>query len=497
MNGKDLIESNMASLHCVAAELAVVCVIMLLLLIGLTISIRHRRSISLWTGFFGLVVTWVLVWWVGVSGQEGVYFCGLMIQDRFSLFFKKLFLIAGAFALLMAHMNREIETRSFNEYSVLILSVTLAMMLLASSVDLLMIYLAFEMMGLISYGLAGIKVTDPKSSEAGLKFVLYGAFTSGIMLFGFSFLYGLSGTTNILTIAKLASASSDPQARLLLVLVVLFVTAGLFFKTATFPFHFWCPDVYQGAPTPVTAFLSVGPKAAGFALLIRLFYTLFAHPAGGGVFLPMEAVDWPRMAAVVSAVTMTVGNLGAMHQNDLKRLLAYSSIAHAGYILMGFCTATVFGIRVMLFYLTVYLFMNLGAFAVVTGVAASRGGTEMRLYKGLGARDPFVAVSMAIFLFSLVGLPPFSGFVGKIYLFAAVIVQKYYWLAIVAAANTVLSLYYYARVIKAMFMEAPEGKLPEHISRYSQLIVASLLVPTVLLGIYWQPLASHLEKLFS
>jgi NADH-quinone oxidoreductase subunit N len=336
----------------------------------------------------------------------------------------------------------------------------------------------------------GIRARDLRSSEAALKYVLYGAFTSGIMLFGFSLLFGLAGTTSLLEISRQVTiASHHSQDKLLLILAVLFFLAGLLFKTASFPFHFWCPDVYEGAATPITAFLSVGPKAAGFVLFIRLFYPLFAIDKGAGVYEPVSGLEWPVILAWVSAITMTLGNLAAIHQNNLKRLLAYSSIAHAGYLLMGVSALNELGLRAVIFYLVVYLFMNLGAFAVVATIVGAGGSEEIHSYRGLGSKAPFTCVAMTIFLFSLVGMPPFAGFVGKVYLFAAVISKNMYWLAVVAALNSVISLYYYLRVVKAMFLEQPVDAFQPQISIGSLAIFAALLIPTLGLGIYWQPLA--------
>jgi len=266
------------------------------------------------------------------------------------------------------------------------------------------------------------------------------------------------------------------------------VTVGFGYKIAAVPFHMWSPDVYEGAPTPVTAFLSVGPKAAGFAVLVRFFYTVFASPDGAdGMWKLSSSVDWPFLFAVLSAVTMTVGNLVAINQRNVKRLLAYSSIAHAGYMLMGFVLLTTVGLKAILFYLVVYLFMNLGAFYVVVLVANGSRSEDISYFSGLGSRAPFAAVSLAIFLFALTGIPPFSGFIGKVYLFAEVINRGVYWLALVAALNSVISLYYYARIVKVMFLEDPTqaGDLP--LALVPRVMLAILVVPTLLLGIYWEP----------
>jgi NADH-quinone oxidoreductase subunit N len=248
--------------------------------------------------------------------------------------------------------------------------------------------------------------------------------------------------------------------------------------------------VYEGAPTPATAFFSVAPKAAGFAVLVRFYYTVFAAPdAAAGMWRITSAMDWPLLFAGLSAITMTVGNLVAVKQDNVKRLLAYSSIAHAGYMLMGFVLLSSAGIEAILFYLVVYLFMNLGAFYVVVLVSNATGGEEISDFTGLGSRAPFAAVALAIFLFSLTGIPPFSGFIGKVYLFAEVIHRGVYWLAVVAALNSVVSLYYYARIVRAMFLQEPKDASAIPVPAVSFAVLVLLAAPTLILGVYWEPVA--------
>jgi NADH-quinone oxidoreductase subunit N len=248
--------------------------------------------------------------------------------------------------------------------------------------------------------------------------------------------------------------------------------------------------VYEGAPTPATAFFSIGPKAAGFAVLVRFYYTVFAAAdPGTGLWRLTSAVDWPFLFAALSALTMTVGNLVAIKQSNVKRLLAYSSIAHAGYMLMGFVLLSSAGIEAILFYLVVYLFMNLGAFYVVVLVSNATRGEEISDFTGLGSRAPFAAVALAIFLFSLTGIPPFSGFIGKVYLFAEVIHRGVYWLAIVAALNSVVSLYYYARIVRAMFLQEPKDASAIPVPAVSGAMLVLLAAPTLILGVYWEPVA--------
>jgi len=362
------------------------------------------------------------------------------------------------------------------EYYSLILGLVVGMSLLAQARNLLMIYLSLEFVGLISYVLVGFAKDSVRSSEAGLKYMLFGAVASGVFLFGASIFYGLTGTLDIIS-------SPGPTLGSIIAYVVagLFMLGGFLFKIAAVPMHAWCPDAYEGAPTPITALLSVAPKAAGFAVLIRVF------GAEGFSF------GWPFLIAIVSTITMTFGNLAAIPQMNVKRLLAYSSIAHAGYLLMGIACATPKGNEAVYFYFIAYLLMNLGAFLVVQIMSNKTGSEDISAFVGIARCGPFgaaVAIAMTIFLLSLTGVPPFVGFIGKFYLFSAVIDAKLYWLAIVGIANSVVSLYYYMRIVKAMFFDAPQPEYslsPEGIGTPSLLTILSLAV--VIFGLAWSPIA--------
>jgi NADH-quinone oxidoreductase subunit N len=355
-----------------------------------------------------------------------------------------------------------------------------------------MLYLSLELVSIPSYLLAGYLKGRESSIEASMKYVVYGATASGVMIYGFSLLFGLTGTTQI---GEMGRALAQGKAALPMYLAAAMVTVGFGYKIAAVPFHMWSPDVYEGAPTPVTAFLSVGPKAAGFAVLVRFFYTVFASPdAATGVWSLSSSVDWTLLFAVLSAATMTVGNLVAINQKNVKRLLAYSSIAHAGYMLMGFVLLTPAGLKAILFYLVVYLFMNLGAFYVVILVANGTRSEDIADYSGLGSRAPFAAVSLAVFLFALTGIPPFSGFIGKVYLFAEVINRGVYWLAMVAAINSAISLYYYARIVKVMFLEDPKESAELSVPAFPRAVLCLLAVPTLVLGVYWEPVIRVAEN---
>ena len=494
---ENFIQSNLEGLPFVSPEIILTATIIILLVVGVILPRYRYRLVFTVLALLGLIGSLLPLWKLPTPQPNLTYLSGLFVWDWLTFFFKPFFVVAGGFVILMTQASGEIDNVEYSECTILVLTVTMGMMLLVAAKDLLMIFLAFETMGILSYLLVGMRAGDVRSGEAALKYVLYGAFTSGTMLFGFSLLFGLAGSTDLMEISRqVVAASHNSQDKILLIVAVLFFLAGLLFKTASFPFHFWCPDVYEGAPTPITAFLSVGPKAAGFALFIRLFYPLFTTGAEGGMYQSISGLDWPSILALVSALTMTLGNVAAIHQNNLKRLLAYSSIAHAGYLLMGIVALSDLGLRAVIFYLVVYLFMNLGAFGVVAMVANGGGSEEIDSYRGLGSRAPYVGVAMAIFLFSLIGLPPFAGFVGKIYLFAAVIYKKIYWLAVVAALNTVVSLYYYLRVVKAMFLEKPIEESQMQVSLGSHALLLALLIPTLGLGIYWQPLARVVSGMF-
>jgi NADH-quinone oxidoreductase subunit N len=474
---------NLASLRYFLPELAVTATI--LLLVVLHVVGKNRRSPD--AALLALVGTGMalLVASMTPAGAGIGLFEGMVVLDGFAVFFKVLTALATAIVIFMSIDCEELADRTQAEYYLFLLSVLLGMFLLSSASDIVMLYLALELVSIPSYLLAGYLKGKASSTEASMKYVVYGATASGVMIYGFSLLYGMTGSTQISEIGRVLTLGTAPLPAML---AAVMVTVGFGYKIAAVPFHMWSPDVYEGAPTPVTAFLSVGPKAAGFAVLVRFFYTVFASPDGAdGMWKLSSSVDWPFLFAVLSAVTMTVGNLVAINQRNVKRLLAYSSIAHAGYMLMGFVLLTSVGLKAILFYLVVYLFMNLGAFYVVVLVANGSRSEDISDFSGLGSRAPVAAVSLAIFLFALTGIPPFSGFIGKVYLFAEVINRGVYWLALVAALNSVISLYYYARIVKVMFLEDPTqaGDLP--LALVPRVMLAILVVPTLLLGIYWEP----------
>jgi NADH-quinone oxidoreductase subunit N len=458
---------------------------------------RHRGTILLAAACVGLAAAGLAIAGVPVGPQPLFY--GMLVADGFALFVKGLVIAAALVGVILAALSPELRRNQYGEYLILILCLTLGLCLLASAQNLLMLYLSLELVSLPSYILAGFRHGDRKSSEAALKYVVFGAAASGLMLYGFSLLYGLAGTLDLPGIGETVVArglSGGVDAQLLVVIAVLLSVAGFAFKVAAVPFHMWCPDVYEGAPTPFVAFLSVAPKAAGFAALVRFFLVGFGQPAG---FPAAGEFPWPLVLGILAMATMTVGNFAAIGQNNVKRLLAYSSIAHAGYLLMAVAVGSPLAIRGVLLYLPIYLLMNMGAFLVVMAVRERTGSESIDAYRGLGSRAPYLAVVMAIFLFSLTGIPPFAGFIGKFFLFAAALQTKsafFYVVAVVGVLNSVVSLYYYMRIVRACFLEkADDGAgTTLFVGSPARALMGVLAVPTLVLGIWWGPLLNVVEK---
>ena len=400
---------------------------------------------------------------------------GLLAVDRFALFFKIVFLGAAAITTLISMKYLEIEGVSPGEYYFLILCSTLGMMIMAAGIDLISIFIGLETMAVSFYILAGFIKPNPRSNEAAVKYFLLGAFSLGILLYGMSLMYGLSGTTSLRVMATaFVGQERDPR----LVLAVILVVAGVGFKIAAVPFHMWAPDVYEGAPTPVTAFLSVGSKAASFAMLLRIFLE----------GMPSLSADWRVLFEVLAIVTMTIGNLAALTQSNLKRMLAYSSIAHAGYLLIGVVAAGAGytrGVTATLVYLFIYAFMQLGAFGVVILMRRQDViGDELKDLSGLYLRRPVAAFAMLLFMLSLGGIPPTAGFMGKFWLFSAAIEAGFVWLAVIGVLNSAISLYYYIRVIVFMYLKKDATGSEPVFSPSLALAVGVAVIATIFLGVY-------------
>ncbi len=417
---------------------------------------------------------------------------GMIIVDPFGNFFKLLIVLSSVFVIVFSVMSREIKEGMdrHGEYYTLIFGMILGMMFMISASDLIVVYLSLELVSLSSYVLAGFTKSSLRNSEASLKYVIYGGISSGIMLFGISILYGLTGSTNIYEINSLIQASNVHG--FVFVLSGLLIFAGMGYKISAAPFHFWTPDVYEGAPIPITAYLSIASKAAGFALLIRFIKVTFIQSIDpSGFWHMLSVIDWKTFFVIISILTMTLGNFAALWQNNMKRLLAYSSIAHAGYLLLGLAVMSNEGISAIIIYFAIYAFMNLGAFLVVLLIANKTGSEELDDYKGLSASAPFLCVSLAIFLVSLTGLPPTAGFIGKLYIFIALVDAKMIFVAVIALLNTVVSLYYYVRVLKHMFLDKTEKELPVIPSSLASVVmVVIFLAPVLIFGVYFTPLVA-------
>ncbi len=479
---------NISSLQYFIPELFLTAAIMVIIIVDLILK-GEKKIITAYLSVTALVVT-IFLSFGQYEYASGSLFQGMIVLDSLAVFFK----IITAFSTIIVIFFSIPSFRTRSEYYILLLIVTVGMFLMASVNDLLMIILAMEIVGIVSYVLAGFNKKDIKSNEASLKYVLYGAASTGIMAFGFSYIYGLTGHTNLFEIQQ-SIIANQPNAMTMFIAVVL-VMGGLGYKIAMVPFHFWLPDVYEGAPTPITAFFSIGPKAAGMAVLIRFMTTVIAHPLdyAGTDFIQNLQVHAPMILAILAVLTMTLGNFSALQQKNIKRMMAYSSIAHAGYMLMAFVVFNMQGYEAVLFYLVVYLFMNFGAFWVIESMTPKLGSEEISAYTGLGYRAPYMAVAMAVFMFSLTGLPPLAGFVGKFFLFAAVVNAEWYVLAVLGVLNSVVSLYYYAYVVKVMFLNTVEDDSPIAVGLYDKVLLAVFLVPTIIFGVYWSPIVEFTSR---
>ncbi|MGH7382420.1 MAG: NADH-quinone oxidoreductase subunit N [Candidatus Methylomirabilales bacterium] len=449
------------------------CTMAIIVLI-LSFVVPDRRGWMEGLSVAAVVGTGALLLWQ--LGEPVSAFSGMYLVDNFALFFKAVFLISTLFVILMSINYLQLERVPVGEFYAVLLFSTLGMMFIASGGNLLSLYVGLETMSISIYVLAGFLKRDRKSNEAALKYLLMGAFTSGVILYGIALLYGLTGTLDIKQTAATLVQIKLSNPALLLAMVML--TAGFGFKIAAVPFHMYVPDVYEGAMTTVTAFLAVGSEAAGVAALLRVFLGA----------IPQIQGDWAVLFWILSVLTMTVGNVLAMAQRNMKRMLAYSSIAHIGYVLIGFVVGTEQGISAMLLYVLIYEFMTAGAFAMVIYLRTETvKGDLIEDFAGLARVRPVAAAAMVIFLMSLTGIPPTAGFVGKFYLFGAAINSGYIWLAVVAAVNTAISLFYYMRVAMVMYMLESPGPVSVSSSRPLYAAVIFAVLGTLIMGIYPGP----------
>jgi len=423
----------------------------------------------------GVICAVGLIVLLGIAARSelGVLFRGSFVQDELAIFAKRLFLLATIIGVVGSlGLRTPTFARRATEYHLAILASLLGMLVLASARDLILLFVAFELMSIPLYYLAGFLKRQEEAVEAALKFFLVGTVSSAILIYGLSFLYGVSGTTDLRGIAR-AIQSGHPVMMLGMVLAM----AGLGFKIAAFPFHMWVPDTYEAASTPFVAWLSVAPKAAGFVVMFRLYL----EGVGDRVVL------WVPLAAGLATVTIVGGNLMAIPQQNVKRLLAYSGIAHIGYMLVGFAAVSLSGVAMMLFYLVAYLFGNMGAFLVVEAVSQSEGSDSIGAYRGLAQRSPVLALSMLLFLLSLGGIPFVAGFWAKLYVFWAAAEQGLYWLVLVGAILTVVALFYYLLVAKRMYIDAPATTAPIIVTPLLAFSIFLCVVGVVGMGIYPKP----------
>jgi len=428
-----------------------------------------------WVGMLGVILAGGATYWLAL--QPAADFQGMAVSDAYTAFFRLVILSATALGLLVAMNWLDAHGEQQGEYNGLLILAAIGMTLMAAATHLITVFVALELLSLSLYILAGFERERATSGEAALKYLLLGAFSSAIFLFGIGLVFAATGALDFAGIAQAASFSPLFLVGLALMMV------GFGFKVAAVPFHMWTPDVYQGAPTPITAFMSVAAKAAGFAAFLRLFV---------GV-LGVEKTVWVPALAALAVLTMTVGNLMALRQVSLKRMLAYSSIAHAGYIMVGLTAANTTGVAAVLFYLFAYAFMNLGAFAVVIALEKQGSGdVQLSEIRGLSRNHPLLAAAMAVFMFSLTGIPPFAGFFGKFYLFQAAVQANLTWLAIVGVINSAISAYYYLNVLVQMYMSKEEK--PPMLAWRPVLGLATLVAALFVIGIglfpdFWLQLA--------
>ena len=482
---------NIASLRYFYPELLLAVGTLAIILVDLVITDKSRL------GDIALIFVAGALLLIGLEpDSSGAWlFHRMIVLDSFAVFFRALIALAAVVAVWMSIGSAEVRNVQEGEYYTVLLASTLGMFLMATSANLLMAYLSLEFVSLTSYILTGILKYNRRSQEAALKYLIYGGVASATMIYGMSWIYGLAGSLDFNIINRALFTTSHVPVLTIFIALVL-ILAGFGYKVASVPFHMWAPDVYEGAPIPVTTFLAIGSKAAGFALLTRFFYPAISQLSANGNWQALQGVEWPQLLLYICAITMTLGNLAALQQDNMKRMLAYSSIAQAGYALMGFVLLSNDGIRAMLVYLFAYYLMDAGAFLVVMMVANATGREDLDAYRGLAVRGGVVpAVALTVFLLSLTGIPATIGFIGKFYVFAAAIQQRFYVLAVIGILNSVVSLYYYMRPVRAMFLEPPqEGAQQFDAELWNYGLMGVLAIATIVLGLYPPPVIAFASR---
>ena len=442
---------------------------------------KNRRYIFI-TAIVGLVTTFAALL-VNMDGRPEAIFSNSIIIDDFSTLMKMIMVLGTIGAVYLSRFSRDVYESLKTEFVIMAVGILIGGFLLASANNMLTFYLGIETLSILSYVMASLKKNDERSSEAGLKYALYGGISAGLMLFGMSHIFGVIGTIQFSGIAKMIPALTTLQLAILMP-SFLFFFAGIGYKIASVPFHMWSPDVYEGSPTPVTTFFAIVPKLAGIAGLIRITSIFFTLDS------PLK-VGWVGLMLVISALTMTVGNVTAIGQKSVKRMLAYSSISHAGIMLAGLVVMNQVGIRSVVFYGITYLFMTLVAFYITSIVQDKFGNDSFDRFSGLIYKYPFMAVMMTVVMFSLTGLPPLAGFIAKYNIIQALINTRNYTLAIVLGLNSVVSAYYYLKIVRIMILKPQEND--EKINGFgflNQLIIVAMTIPVFTLGIFWETVMS-------
>lgn len=453
-------------------ELLLLVLALLVLIMELVWKGEDGRKLG-WLTASGLLLILVVSLFVGQPARASSALGGMVRYDMLGFIFKMLFIFGAGLTALFMMDSEKLGQRG--EAYILLLTATIGMSLMASASDLIMLYLAIETTSIPMYILAGFMRDNEKSTEAGFKYLLFGAMTSAIMLYGFSLIFGFTGSTSIAAITSF----DLPLA----IGVILLIAVGVSFKISLAPFHFWAPDVYEGAPTPISGFLSTASKAAGFAVLMRLFIGLFPS----GEFAQM----WTITLAILASLSMTLGNLVALRQTNIKRLLAYSSIAHAGYALVGAVSLSKLGVGSVTFYLIAYVMTNLAAFGIVAAFSRVAGSDEIVDYAGMSRRSPGLALAMLVAFLSLAGMPPFGGFVAKVFVFAAAVKADMIWLAVVGILNSIVGVYYYLSVLKVVYLHRMEGENEEShpipLTRPYAIALTVLSAAILLIGVIFGP----------
>lgn len=460
-----LLQSVLASLP----EIVVITGACVLLILGLFVP-KDRGYVHVWASITVIVAAAAAT--LALAGVVRPAYSGMFVVDGFASFFKVLFYLATVLTLLLSRKYAEIEQIEKSEYYVLLLFALSGMMIMASGTDLLSIYVGLELMALSTYVLTGFLRQERRSNEAALKYVILGAVSTGIFLYGVSLVYGLTGTTQLDAIA--ASLTDDAPLDPGLLLAIIFIVTGLVFKVGVVPFHMWVPDIYEGAPTTITAFLSVGPKAAGFAVILRVFL----NPL-------VAASDVWIVVAVLAVLTMALGSFVALVQDNIKRLLAYSSIAHAGFALLGVVAGGANGVASVMLYLLIYVFMNLGIFGVVIMMRnGDFSGESIEDYSGFAKSHRGLAFLMLLFLFSLAGIPPTAGFFAKFYVLVALVEQSFIVLAVIAVLLSAVAAYFYIRIVMVMYMREPAGAFDPALTPSVRIALAITAAGTIGIGVF-------------